>query len=196
MAAVETAPDRRDSDEAEARVRRRVMADAVEAPRGEMRRPLPPGVATGVAPGSAAQTVVVEPSDAAAANRAAAPAKPAEGAERLTKTLSAGQQHFAQTFAGKLLQAPAGSANWRAVDVPGGANVIDFAIVNQSIWLLLPGGRVQHSADLGENWAAPVDSGARDAARILFTDARAGEIVTRSGQRFATSDAGKSWRKQ
>ncbi len=113
---------------------------------------------------------------------------------RLSKQLPAGAQRFALTTRQQLVAAGSGSEEWQPVGVPGGAPVLDFAVSGQELWVLLPGGRVGHSPDLGRNWDPPVETGARDATAILFANSRRGEIRTRSGALFRTTDGGQSWR--
>ena len=132
----------------------------------------------------------------------AAPAAPVGGIEasrqealsRFTKTLAAGSERIALTRSGQLLTAAAASSQWQPLSTPEGAEAIDISIVGDNLWVLLRGGRVAHSTDLGRSWRAIADTGAEDAVSILFSDSRNGEVRTRSGRRLRTADGGESWK--
>lgn len=132
----------------------------------------------------------------------AAPPAPAGGIvarrqdalSRFAKTVGAGSQRIALTRGGQLLTAAAASGQWQPLSTPEGAEAIDISMVGDNLWVLLRGGRVAHSTDLGRSWRAIADTGVEDAVSILFSDARNGEIRTRSGRRLRTSDGGQSWK--
>lgn len=137
-----------------------------------------------------------------AANVAGLQAAPAGGIaarrqdalDRFAKMVAAGSERIALTRSGQLLTAAAASGQWQPLSTPEGAEAIDISIVGANLWVLLRGGRVAHSADLGRSWRAVADTGAEDAVSILFSDSRNGEIRTRSGRRLRTTDGGQSWK--
>ena len=154
---------------------------------------------------TAARAAESEKKSGQAANVAglqAAPAAPVGGIEarrqdalsRFAKTVGAGSERIALTRSGQLLTAAAASGQWQPLSTPEGAEAIDISIVGDNLWVLLRGGRVAHSADLGRSWRAIADTGAEDAVSILFSDARNGEVRTRSGRRLRTTDGGQSWK--
>jgi hypothetical protein len=132
----------------------------------------------------------------------AAPAAPVGGIEarrqdalsRFAKTVGAGSERIALTRSGQLLTAAAASGQWQPLATPEGAEAIDISMVGDNLWVLLRGGRVAHSTDLGRSWRAIADTGAEDAVSILFSDSRNGEVRTRSGRRLRTTDGGQSWK--
>lgn len=111
----------------------------------------------------------------------------------LRKQVSAGTRRLALGASGQLLVAPAQSGDWQPVAIPSGAAVVDFAVFREHLWVLLPGGRVGHSPDLGRTWDPPTETRAEDATSISFTSLRSGEIQTRSGRRLRTTDGGETW---
>lgn len=118
-------------------------------------------------------------------------------ANAVAKLLEADSRGLALISAGRLLAGRPSDqlSSWKAVVLPLGARVLDFAVVHDDVWVLFQGGRVAHSTDAGSTWKPAVDSGARDAASIAFADARSGTIVTRTGSRFRSTDGGLTWRK-
>ena len=112
------------------------------------------------------------------------------------KQIPAATRRLALTVSGLLLVAPAESNKWQPLALPSGpsgAAVTDFAVFDDHLWVLLAGGRVAHSANLGRSWDPVVETGAKDPSTISFTNSRAGEIQTRSGRRLRTTDGGQSW---
>ena len=112
------------------------------------------------------------------------------------KQIPAATHRLALTVSGLLLGAPAESNEWQPMAIPtgpSGAEVTDFTVFRDHLWVLLPGGRVAHSADLGRSWDPVVETGAKDPVTISFTNALTGEILTRSGRRLRTTDGGQSW---
>jgi hypothetical protein len=163
------------------------------------------GTAGAGAARAAARTAESEKKPGEAANVAglqAAPAAPVGGIvarrqdalDRFAKMVAAGSERIALTRSGQLLTAAAASGQWQPLSTPEGAEAIDISIVGANLWVLLRGGRVAHSADLGRSWRAVADTGAEDAVSILFSDSRNGEIRTRSGRRLRTTDGGQSWK--
>jgi hypothetical protein len=163
------------------------------------------GTAGAGAARTAARAAESEKKSGQAANVAglqAAPAAPAGGIEarrqdalsRFAKTVGAGSERIALTRSGQLLAAAAASGQWQPLSTPEGAEAIDISMVGENLWVLLRGGRVAHSTDLGRSWRAIADTGAEDAVSILFSDSRNGEVRTRSGRRLRTTDSGQSWK--
>ena len=115
------------------------------------------------------------------------------------KQIPAATHRLALTVSGQLLVAPAESNKWQPLTMPSepsgpsGAAVTDFAVFGDHLWVLLPVGRVAHSANLGRSWDPVVETGAKDPATISFRNALAGEIQTRSGRRLRTTDGGQNW---
>ena len=109
------------------------------------------------------------------------------------KQISVGARRLALTASGLLLAVPAESNEWQPLAIPSGAQVKDFAVFGEHLWVLLAGGRVARSSNLGRSWDPPVQTPAEDAASIAFTSALSGEIQTSSGRRLRTADGGKSW---
>ncbi len=109
------------------------------------------------------------------------------------KQVPAGRRQLALTASGQLLVMPAESRVWRPLSIPSGAAVVDFAVFGEHLWVLLPGGRVGHSSDLGRTWDPPIETKVEDATSVSFTSPRSGEIQTRSGRRLRTTDGGESW---
>jgi len=109
------------------------------------------------------------------------------------KQVPAGTRQLALTASGQLLFMPAESRVWRPLSIPSGATVVDFTVFGEHLWVLLPGGRVGHSPDLGRSWDPPIETKAQDATSISFTSPRSGEIQTRSGRRLRSTDGGESW---
>lgn len=151
---------------------------------------------------TAARAAESEKKPGQAANVAGLPAAPAGGIaarrqdalDRFAKMVAAGSERIALTRSGQLLTAAAASGQWQPLSTPEGAEAIDISIVGENLWVLLRGGRVAHSTDLGRSWRAVADTGAEDAVSILFSDSRNGEIRTRSGRRLRTTDGGQSWK--
>ena len=113
------------------------------------------------------------------------------------KQIPAATHRLALTASGLLLVAPAESNEWQPLTIPtgpSGAEVTDFTVFREHLWVLLPAGRVAHSADLGRSWDLPVETGAKDPVTISFTNALTGEILTRSGHRLRTTDGGQTWK--
>ena len=113
------------------------------------------------------------------------------------KQISAATHRLALTASGLLLVSLAESNEWQPLTMPtgpSGAEVADFAVFGDHLWVLLPAGRVAHSADLGRSWDLPVETGAKDPVTISFTNALTGEILTRSGRRLRTADGGQAWK--
>jgi len=160
------------------------------------------GTAGAGAARTAARTAESEKKPGEAANVVGLQAAPVGGIaarrqdalDRFAKTVAAGSERIALTRSGQLLTAAAASGQWQPLSTPEGAEAIDISIVGANLWVLLRGGRVAHSADLGRSWRAVADTGAEDAVSILFSDSRNGEIRTRSGRRLRTTDGGQSWK--
>ena len=113
------------------------------------------------------------------------------------KQVSTSGRRVAVTASGLLVAAPAESNEWQPMTIPtgpSGAEVTDFTVFREHLWVLLPAGRVAHSADLGRSWDLPVETGAKDPVTISFTNALTGEILTRSGRRLSTADGGQTWK--
>ena len=110
------------------------------------------------------------------------------------KQIRGATHRLALTASGLLLVAPTESNEWQPLTIPWRAEVTDFAVFGDHLWVLLPGGRVAHSANLGRSWHPLVETGAEDAAAVSFTNALAGEIQTRSGHRLRTNDGGQTWK--
>ena len=116
------------------------------------------------------------------------------------KQIPAATHRLALTVSGLLLVAPAESNKWQPLTIPSGpsgpsgAAVTDFAVSGDHLWVLLAGGRVAHSANLGRSWDPAVETGAKDTVTISFRNALVGEIQTRSGPSLRTTDGGQSWR--
>lgn len=151
---------------------------------------------------TAARTAEAEKKPGEAANVVGLQAAPVGGIaarrqdalDRFAKMVAAGSERIALTRSGQLLTAAAASGQWQPLSTPEGAEAIDISIVGENLWVLLRGGRVAHSTDLGRSWRAVADTGAEDAVSILFSDSRNGEIRTRSGRRLRTTDGGQSWK--
>ena len=112
------------------------------------------------------------------------------------KQVSTSGRRVAVTASGLLVAAPAESNEWQPMTIPtgpSGTEVTDFTVFREHLWVLLPAGRVAHSANLGRSWDRPVETGAKDPVTISFTNALTGEILTRSGRRLSTADGGKTW---
>jgi len=160
------------------------------------------GTANAGAARTAARTTEAEKKPGEAANVVGLQAAPVGGIaarrqdalDRFAKMVAAGSERIALTRSGQLLTAAAASGQWQPLSTPEGAEAIDISIVGANLWVLLRGGRVAHSADLGRSWRAVADTGAEDAVSILFSDSRNGEIRTRSGRRLRTTDGGQSWK--
>ena len=143
-------------------------------------------------PGEAANVVGLQAAPAAPVGGIAA--RRQDALDRFAKMVAAGSERIALTRSGQLLTAAAASGQWQPLSTPEGAEAIDISIVGANLWVLLRGGRVAHSTDLGRSWRAVADTGAEDAVSILFSDSRNGEIRTRSGRRLRTTDGGQSWK--
>ena len=116
------------------------------------------------------------------------------------KQVLAATHRLALTISGLLLVSPAESNEWQPLIIPTGPSgssgtaVTDFAVFGDHLWVLLPGGRVAHSVNLGRSWYPLVETGAKDPVTISFTSALTGEILTRSGRRLRTADGGQTWK--
>jgi hypothetical protein len=160
------------------------------------------GTAGAGAARTAARTAESEKKPGEAANVVGLPAAPVGGIaarrqdalDRFAKMVAAGSERIALTRSGQLLTAAAASGQWQPLPTPEGAEAIDISIVGTNLWVLLRGGRVAHSTDLGRSWQTVADTGAEDALSLLFSDSRNGEIRTRSGRRLRTTDGGQSWK--
>ena len=195
-----------------ARSKATAMAFRDEQAQEQKRAEAPPastmvrGGAAGVgAPRTTVRAAESEKKPGEAANAAGLQAAPAasvggiqarrqDALDRFAKTVAAGYERIALTRSGQLLTAAGASGQWQPLPTPEGAEAIDISIVGANLWVLLRGGRVAHSIDLGRSWRAIADTGAEDAISILFSDPRNGEIRTRSGRRLRTTDGGQSWR--
>jgi len=109
------------------------------------------------------------------------------------KRLQSGAYTFELTARGVQRTGAAGVAQ-KLLAPPAPGSVLDFSVFERNVWVLLPDGRVAHSADAGETWDAAVNTGAGDASQILFSDATTGRVTTRSGAVLVTVDAGRTWR--
>jgi hypothetical protein len=188
-----------------ARSKATAMAFRDEQAQEQKRAEAPPAstMARGGTAGAGAARTAARTGEAAnVAGLQAAPAAPVGGIaarrqdalDRFAKMVAAGSERIALTRSGQLLTAAAASGQWQPLPTPEGAEAIDISIVGANLWVLLRGGRVAHSADLGRSWRAVADTGAEDAVSILFSDSRNGEIRTRSGRRLRTTDGGQSWK--
>jgi hypothetical protein len=188
-----------------ARSKATAMAFRDEQAQEQKRAEAPPAstMARGGTAGAGAARTAARTGEAAnVAGLQAAPAAPVGGIaarrqdalDRFAKMVAAGSERIALTRSGQLLTAAAASGQWQPLSTPEGAEAIDISIVGANLWVLLRGGRVAHSADLGRSWRAVADTGAEDAVSILFSDSRNGEIRTRSGRRLRTTDGGQSWK--
>ena len=117
----------------------------------------------------------------------------AQSMSPFVKVMASGGQGFALTYSDQIVTAVTGTNRWKPLTIPTGEKVTDFDLFENHLWVLLAGGQVAHSANLGRSWDPVVETGAKDPATISFTNSRAGEIQTRSGRRLRTTDGGQSW---
>lgn len=75
--------------------------------------------------------------------------------------------------------------------------------IGRQVWAAGAGGMLMHSKNGGKTWTrvTPIDtnSGAKlegDVNSIVFTDPDNGTLTTTAGERWITTDAGQTWRKQ
>jgi hypothetical protein len=88
--------------------------------------------------------------------------------------------------------------SWAELPVGEGVGFRAISANGADIWAGGSGGALFHSSDGGERWTRvrPTFAGASlttDITRIEFTDPQHGALVTTSGQKWTTSDGGKSW---
>ena len=86
---------------------------------------------------------------------------------------------------------------WKDVTIAEGVSFRAVSAVGEQVWAGGSGGALYHSADNGEHWspvAIPGLSG--NVVRIEFTDPARGTVTTSTGETWATSDGGQSWRRE
>lgn len=72
-----------------------------------------------------------------------------------------------------------------------GAVAQRLTVAGRHAWVLMADGRVFHSTDSGQTWRlVPVPELPQS---LSFEDEKSGEMVGRSGERYLTTDGGKTW---
>jgi len=100
---------------------------------------------------------------------------------------------------GNLERSTDAGRSWQPVRVGAPPGTLrSFSAVGRDIWTGGAGGALYHSADNGLTWARiRVNAGDAEVqaeiVRVEFTDAQHGAILTSSGERWMTDNAGASW---
>ncbi len=99
---------------------------------------------------------------------------------------------------GKINRSFDAGQTWAEVPVGQGVAFRAVSANGADIWAGGSGGALFHSSDGGEHWTRvrPSASGSdlsADITRIEFTDAQHGTVLTATGERWTTADAGRTW---
>ena len=154
--------------------------------------------ARGVAPAPASLSMRAE-NFAAKAARAPRPSALAgtEPAMRWAVTAAA----FGQANQGAVEKSLDGGRTWQPVPVAKGVTFRVAFALGRDVWAGGAAGALYHSSDGGEHWsAAPLATSSvaptGDIVSIQFADAAHGVVSTSSGQKWTTSDHGRTWQPQ
>ncbi|HEY6936816.1 MAG TPA: YCF48-related protein, partial [Terriglobales bacterium] len=102
---------------------------------------------------------------------------------------------------GDLLRSTDAGKDWQAVPFAGNATFRVIAVIGPNVWVGGQGGALYHSPDDGNQWQSLTPSAnggalTEDITGLTFSDAQHGSLTTASGQKWTTSDGGRSWQKQ
>jgi hypothetical protein len=90
---------------------------------------------------------------------------------------------------------------WETISVANNVLFHALSVQGANIWVGGPAGALYHSTNSGQNWmqVVPRSKGASlnaEITQIEFVGQQNGTLTTSSGERWTTSDAGKTWQKK
>jgi photosystem II stability/assembly factor-like uncharacterized protein len=90
---------------------------------------------------------------------------------------------------------------WETISVANNVLFHALSVQGADIWVGGPAGALYHSTNSGQNWmqVVPRSKGASlnaEITQIEFVGQQNGTLTTSSGERWTTSDAGKTWQKK
>lgn len=105
------------------------------------------------------------------------------------------------TSSGALQRSLDEGGSWDPVPVARGVSFRALSVQGAEIWVGGAAGALYHSSDLGQRWAQiiPNSNGEplqADITRIEFESSQEGVLTTATGERWVTSDSGRSWLKK
>jgi photosystem II stability/assembly factor-like uncharacterized protein len=105
---------------------------------------------------------------------------------------------WAISAAGTLQRSMDNGSTWQELALHVGARLRAVSAVENEIWIGTFGGALYHSSDAGQHWTrvVPFSGGTQmqgDVIGIEFADASHGSVQTSTGNRWTTTDGGRTW---